>query len=111
MQAQRHGLQAPVTEVRDRKQETNTLLLLKDTGASGLATKSCPVWKGSEAPGPPCNFSTVYTTHPWESYFVMVLCQRVWTPALMSNDRAVVGVTMVTAQPVLPAWHLPMGSW
>lgn len=37
------------------KQETNTLLLLKDAGTSGLATKSCLAWKGLGGP-----WSTVY---------------------------------------------------
>lgn len=93
------------------KQETNTLLLLKDTGTLGVATKSCLAWKGLEAPGPPCTFSPVYTTYPLESYFVMVLCWHVRTVALrMSSDTAVVGVIMVTAQPVSPAWHLPLGA-
>lgn len=58
------------------KQEMNTLLLLKDTGTSGLATKSCPAQEGLEASGPPCTFSRVYTTYPVGSYFVMVLRRR-----------------------------------
>jgi hypothetical protein len=66
------------------KQETNTPLLLKDAGTSGLATKPCPARKGLEAPGPLCAFSPVYTTYPVESYLVMVLCWHVRTVALMN---------------------------
>ena len=62
--------------LRSGTKQMNTLLLLKDTGTSGLATKSCPAQEGWEAPGPPCTFSRVYTTHPVGSYFVMVLRQR-----------------------------------